>query len=128
MAFSYAILSATAAEIQRQSNWADVKIVQKLKFNWVRNFLNRSSMSKRKITRDDKVIPSSADVTAQMQRGQHLYTLHDHSPNNTWNMGETCVTWAIGPLHMYVPQDQQRASNVGISNTKLRITAVITVN
>ena len=85
-------------------------------------------MSKRKITRDDKVTPSSADVTAQMQRGQHLYTSHDHSPSNTWNMDETCVTWAIGPLHMYVPQDQQRASNVGIPNTKLRITAVITVN
>ena len=85
-------------------------------------------MSKRKITRDDIVTQSSDDVTAQMQRGQHLYTSHDHSPSNTWNVDETCVTWAIGPLHMYVPQNQQRASNVGIPNIKLRITAVITVN
>jgi hypothetical protein len=29
---------------------------------------------------------------------------------------------------MYVPRDQQRASNIGIHNAKLRITAVICVN
>ena len=29
---------------------------------------------------------------------------------------------------MYCPGNQQRASNIGISNTKLRITAVIAVN
>ena len=123
-------MSATAAEVQKQNNWTNDAVVQNLKFsnNWVRNFLNRSGMRKRKITRDDKAIPNAADVAAQMQAGQLLYTSHEHSPSNTWNMDETCVTWAIGPLHMYVPQNQQRASNVGIPNTKLRITAVITVN
>ena len=43
-------------------------------------------------------------------------------------MDETCVTWAIGPVHMYVPADQQRESIIGIPKTKLRITAVLTVN
>ena len=85
-------------------------------------------MRKRKITRDDKKIPNSEDVIAQMKEGHLLYTSFGHSPCNTWNMDETCVTWAIGPLHMYVPANQQRASNVGIPNTKLRITAIIAVN
>lgn len=43
-------------------------------------------------------------------------------------MDETAVTWAVGPVHMYVSNDQQRASNIGIPNTKLRITAVLAVN
>lgn len=42
-------------------------------------------------------------------------------------MDETAYTWAIGPTHLYVPGNQQRASNLGIANTKLRLTAVITV-
>lgn len=130
MAYSYAILSATAFDVQKQSNWQDDPVVQKLKFtnNWVRNFLNRSNMRKRKITRDDKKIPNAVDVITQMKEGHLLYTSFGHSPCNTWNMDETCVTWAIGPLHMYVPTNQQRASNVGIPNTKLRITAIIAVN
>ena len=130
MAYSYAVLSATAFDVQKQSNWQDNLVVQKLKFtnNWVRNFLNRSDMRKRKITRDDKKIPNAVDVITQMKEGHLLYTSFGHSPCNTWNMDETCVTWAIGPLHMYVPTNQQRASNVGIPNTKLRITAIIAVN
>ena len=85
-------------------------------------------MRKRKITRDDKKIPNSDDVIAQMKEGHQLYTSFGHSPCNTWNMDETCVTWAIGPAHMYVPANQQRASNMGIPNIKLRITAIIAVN
>ena len=63
-----------------------------------------------------------------MSEGQQLYTSFDHSPSNTWNMDETCITWAIGPVYMYVSNNQQQASNIGIPNTKLRITAVIAVN
>ena len=85
-------------------------------------------MRKRKITRDDKKIPAIADIIAKMKEGQAMYIRFGHSPGNTWNMDETCVTWAIGPVHMYVPADQQRASIIGIPNTKLRITAVLTVN
>ena len=123
MAYSDAILFATAPNVQKQSNWQDDPVVQKLKFSNI--FLNRSNMIKRKITRDDKKIPNSVDVMAQMKDAHHLYTSYDHSPCNTWNMDETCVTWAIGSVHMYVPSNQQRASNVRIPNTKLRITAII---
>ena len=63
-----------------------------------------------------------------MKIDQDLYSEFEHTPSTTWNMDETAVTWSIGPTHLYCPRDQQRASQIGISNTKLRITAVITVN
>ena len=130
MAYSYAILAATALDVQKEEKWLSNAAVQKLQCSnkWVRNFLTRSGMRKRKITRDDKKIPAIADIIAKMKEGQAMYIRFGHSPGNTWNMDETCVTWAIGPVHMYVPADQQRASNIGIPNTKLRITAVLTVN
>jgi hypothetical protein len=43
-------------------------------------------------------------------------------------MDGTEITYAIGPTHLYVPWDQSRAANIGNVNTKLRITAVLTVN
>ena len=130
VAYSYAILQATALEVQKQDNWINNPVVQKLEFSnkWVKGFLNRCELRKRTITRDDKPIATDAFVVAKMKEGHHLYEQHGHSPGNTWNMDETAVTWAIGTVHMYVPPDQQRASNIGIPNTKLRITAVICVN
>jgi hypothetical protein len=43
-------------------------------------------------------------------------------------MDETAITYAIGPTHLSIPRDQARAANIGNVNTKLRITAVLTVN
>ena len=60
--------------------------------------------------------------------GQDLILDKKHDESTIFNnMDETAYTWAIGPTHLYVPKNQQRASNLGIANTKLRITAVITV-
>ena len=94
----------------------------------MKNFLNKSGLRKRKITRDDKAMPSVADISAKMKEGQQTYSSFKHSHSSTWNMDETAVTYAIGPTHMHVPKNQQRATNVGIPNTKLRITAIIAVN
>ena len=43
-------------------------------------------------------------------------------------MDETAFIYAIGPNHMYCPPDQNRAQNIGVLNTKLRIAAVIAVS
>ena len=49
-------------------------------------------------------------------------------PRTCYNFDETAFTWAISQSYMYCPGNQQRASNIGISNSKLRITVVIAVN
>ena len=63
-----------------------------------------------------------------MKIGQNLYVEGGHTPQTYFNFDETAFTWAIGPTHSYCPKNQPRATNIGISNTKLRITAVIAVN
>ena len=57
-----------------------------------------------------------------------MYLRNDHNPLTCYNFDETAFTYSIGPSHIFCPRDQQRATNIGNSNTKLRITAVIAVN
>jgi DDE superfamily endonuclease len=85
-------------------------------------------MSRRKITRDDKNLPSDKEIARVLKIGQDLYIRNRHSPSSTWNYDETAFTWCLAPTHMWCPQNQQRATNIGISNSKMRITAVIAVN
>jgi hypothetical protein len=94
----------------------------------VKAFLKRGGLSRREIRREDKVVPDDDVVTTTPKVGQDLYILNRHYPRSCWNFDETAFTWAIGPSYMYCPGNQQRATNIGISNDKVRITAVIAVN
>lgn len=129
VAYSYEVIKETAKEVQSKESWQANELVQNLHFSshWVRSLLNRAALRRRKITREDKVIPSVEQIRAILKVGQDLIIAKGHDECTIFNMDETAYTWAIGPTHLYVPGDQQRASNLGIANTKLRITAVITV-
>ena len=72
-------------------------------------------------------MPSVAQVIAILKIGQDKCREINHDENTIFNMDETAYTWAIGPTHLYVPSDQERASILGVANAKLRITAVIMV-
>ena len=82
-------------------------------------------MRRRKITTDDKNVPSDEEVRRIMNIGQKMYKDFGHNRDTTINMDETAFTYAIGPEYMYCTRDQQRAQNIGIPNTFLRITAVV---
>ena len=105
----------------------DKEKIQAIKFShkWIHNFLKRGGLSRRKITRDDKNLPSDDEIARVLGIGQDLYVRNAHSPSTTWNFDETAFTWCIAPTHMWCPKNQQRATNIGISNSKMRITAVI---
>ena len=92
--------------------------------SWVRGFLNRANLRRRKITTDDKKILPEEEIVRIMKVGQDLILEFGYGPDTIMNMDETAFTYAIGPEYMYVPKDQQRAQNVGVPNVKLRITAV----
>ena len=129
VAYSYDVIIETAKEVQSKASWQLNEQVKKLHFSsrWVRGLLDRAALRRRKITREDKVIPSVSQIRAILKIGQDKCFDKRHDENTIFNMDETAYTWAVGPTHLYVPGDQQRASNLGIANTKLRITAVITV-
>lgn len=85
-------------------------------------------MRRRKITTEDKNIPSEADICRIMGEGQKMYRDHGITPETVINMDETAFSYAIGPEYMFCPPDQARAKHIGIPNTKLRITAVVAVS
>ena len=84
-------------------------------------------MRRRKITTDDKNVPSDEEITRIMNIGQKMYEDFGHTKYTTINMDETASSYAIGPEYMYCPPDQSCAKNIGNPNTMLRITAVVAV-
>ena len=128
--YSYAIIIEAALAVQKQSNWCAIEKVKGLMFSstWVKSFLRRANMRRRKITTEDKKIPSEDEILRIMSIGQKMYRDFGHTPETVINMDETAFSYAIGPEYMYCPPDQSRAQHLGIPNTKLRITAVVAVS
>ena len=130
MIYSYAVIIETANEIKNQENWLTNEIVQELKFSphWVKGMLNRAQLRGRKITTDQKKVPSISEINGILKVGQDLIIEKSHDASTVYNMDETAITYAIGPTHQHIPINQCRAANIGNVNTKLRITVVIAVN
>ena len=74
------------------------------------------------------MLPDDNQILLVLQIGQGLYTTNVHDASTTWNFDETAFTWAIGPTNVFCPSNQVRATNIGISNEKMRITAIVAVN
>lgn len=129
VAYSYDVIIETAKDVQAQESWQLHEQVSKLMFSshWVRGLLDRAKLRRRKITREDKLIPSLQEIRGILKIGQDLILQNGHTAETIYNMDETAYTWCVGPTHLFCPSNQQRAANLGIANTKLRITAVITV-
>ena len=130
VSYSYAIIISAAKSVQENDAWINVASVEKIEFSqkWTKGFLSRGGLTRRKITREDKTVPGDEEIDSILKIGQDIYIEHGHSAKTTYNFDETAFTWAIGPTHIFCPTNQQRATNIGISNEKLRITAVIAVS
>lgn len=128
--YSYAIVVTAAKSVQDTEQWHDEEKIESLIFSnkWVHSFLSRGGVSRRKITTEDKVVPPDEEIRRILKIGQDMYTEGRHEPHTCYNFDETAFTYAEGPTHIWCPSDQRRATNIGISNNKLRITAVIAVN
>ena len=127
VAYSYEVIIEAATRVQQL--YQGDPSVNDLKFSphWVRGFLTRANMRRRKITTDDKDMPEISEVKRIMGIGQKMISDHGFAPRQILNMDETAFTYAIGPEYIYCPTDQSRAQNVGVPNMKLRITAVVAV-
>ena len=127
--YNYSIIHQAARTVQACERWNNDEKIKVLEFSstWIHKFLTRANMRRRKITTDDKNVPSDEEVRRIMNIGQTMYRDFGHTKDTTINMDETAFTYAIGPEYMYCPPDQCRAQNIGIPNTMLRITAVVAV-
>ena len=95
---------------------------------WVKAFLNRGGLTRRKITRDDIDVPGDDETAEILGVGQSLLLANGHNEFTGVNFDETAYTWGLAPTQCYCPKDQQRATNIGVTDTKVRITAVIAVS
>ena len=93
--YSYAIVVSAATSVQETEKWANEEKIKNLIFSnkWVKGFLNRGGVSRRKITRDDKDVPSDTDIRRVLKIGQDLYINKGHTPNTCYNFDETAFTY-----------------------------------
>lgn len=105
--YTYAMIEEAAKAVQASERWTSDEKIKKLEFSsrWVRKFLTRANMRRRKITTDDKNVPSDEEITRIMNIGQNICKDFGHTKDTTINMDETAFTYAIGPEYMYCPQD-----------------------
>ena len=62
--YTYAIIIQAAKVTQGSERWCGDEKINTLMFSskWVRSFLNRANMRRRKITTDDKVVSSDEEI------------------------------------------------------------------
>ena len=62
--YSYAIVEEAANAVKSRSHWGANENVQELKFSnkWIKSFLNRGGVTRRKITREDKAVPTDEEI------------------------------------------------------------------
>ena len=70
--YTYAIIIQAAKVTQASERWCADDKINTLMFSskWDRTFLNRANMRRRKVTTDDKVVPSDEEITRIMNIGQ----------------------------------------------------------
>lgn len=73
VAYSYEVIRETAKDVQNKQSWQLIEQVRKLQFSphWVRGLLDRADLRRRKITREDKVIPDLQQIRAILEIGQN---------------------------------------------------------
>ena len=80
VAYSYDVIRETAREVQSKQSWQQNDQVRKLLFSphWVRSLLNRADLRRRKITREDKLIPDIQQIRSIMLKGQQKIIENGH--------------------------------------------------
>ena len=128
--YNYELIKTAAKRTQEELIWQEVPSVQALRFSnhWVHSFLQRAGFRRRKITREDKKVPSLEEIWRIMGEGQAAYINGQFVPVQVLNMDETAFNFALGPLYMYIPTEQKRAHDSGATDAKARITAIVTVD
>lgn len=91
-------MKAASIIVQQKDHWKEHEKIKEMQFSnkWIYGFLKRGGLSRRKITRDDKDLPSDDEINKVLKKGQELYLRNGHTPNTTFNFDETAFTWAIG--------------------------------
>jgi hypothetical protein len=109
--YSYAIVVTAAKSVQETEQWHEEEQIRCLVFSskWAKTFLSRGSVSRRKITSEDKIVPTDEEIRRVLKIGQGMFIAGGHEPHTCFNFDETGLTYSEGPSHISRPGDQRRA-------------------
>lgn len=112
VAHAHAVIQAAGRKAQALPASAEDAVVQKINFSrpWVRGFLKRAALRRRRITTIDKVRPSVVDVRAVMADIQKTREEGDFHDDEVVNPDETGVFFGAPPKHQFIPKSASHAA------------------
>jgi hypothetical protein len=126
VAHSHDVIRQAAEIAKALPAFADSKAVQNLKFNrtWIRGFLRRSALRKRRVCTQDKKLPSVLEVRTRMGEIQKVIVDGSFFADETISADETGVAFGAPPKLQYIPSTADRAT-APESDEKARFTALL---
>ena len=66
-------MKAASIIVQQKDHWKEHEKIKEMQFSnkWIYGFLKRGGLSRRKITRDDKDLPSDDEINKVLKKGQN---------------------------------------------------------
>jgi hypothetical protein len=79
--YSYAIIGSAARSVEGRQRWVQQATVSSVQFTdkWVKSFLNRGGLTRRKITRVDKDVPGDDEIAQILSVRQALLLANGHN-------------------------------------------------
>ena len=126
VAHSHDVIRQAARIASKMPAFTDNLLIQRLKFTrpWIRAFLRRAALRKRRITTIDKKLPSVQEVRTRMGEIQKVIVDGDFSADETISADETGVMFGAPPKLQYIPKSADRAV-APESDEKARFTALL---
>ena len=125
VAHSYGIITAAAADAQKEVPWCNDANIRSLQFSnkWVGGFLRRWQLRRRKITAVVKARPSVEEVCTRLSAIQLVIESKKLTADDIINADETGINRGLNPTHAYVPDGAERAA-APASDEKARFTSM----
>eukprot|EP01043_Picozoa_sp_COSAG02_P069132 COSAG02_NODE_11732_length_1665_cov_2.138570_1_plen_544_part_01 len=140
-AYSYEIIKAAAQKISKRPEFLESKLVQALEFSnkWVQGWLRRQVLRRRRVTADEKTLPSVPEIQAGLEHVQkkicglptgdtddEIVTQGAFDPADYISADETGFFYGAPPINQYVSHEQKRGA-APESDNKARLTSLQSV-
>ena len=111
--YSHDIIRMAAEKVRKRPEFLDDAKLQKLKFrrSWIRGWLRRCAMRKRRITTQVKTLPAPEVVQARMAQIQSKILEGNFTLDDVFSGDETGMLFGAPPLKQYIPFDADRATS-----------------
>ena len=126
VAHSHATIRLAATMVQKTAFFLKDSKIQALKFTppWIKGFLRRAALRRRRVTAVEKVLPPVEDVRKRMGEIQTVIVQGGYTEDETISADETGVFYGAPPKNQYVPETAERAT-AAESDDKARFTSLL---